>query len=74
MAWAIRENSRAPAKRFGRAILSKFGQKISNDVYVANARPILDAILLEAEWCRKRNINIVLEVFRSERQSYIVFD
>ena len=59
----ITDISEIKSRRFARAILSKYGNKIKPGVFSIRGSAALDRIFEEIKWCNLRGLLIKIEVF-----------
>lgn len=72
MIWIIKDTSNKKHRKFGRAIYSKYGTKITSAVFVVDSLPAMQAILAETEWYKKADIAITHEII-NEKERIIMF-
>jgi len=62
MAWIVKCTTEKQNKRYTRAVLSKYGQKISPSTFAFDKRVVLSAALEEIKWCEQKGISLSVEV------------
>jgi hypothetical protein len=62
MNWILKCQTPTKYRKFSRAILGKYAQKVSASIYTVDNRAVLDAINNELQWCKERGIFVDVKI------------